>query len=149
MYIDNQKNNDYGRFTPCQHSKNEMSPIEPFQPSSPIVGGRSIENHSRYLRSPGSEGSNNQKQVEANPQDAMQCQKVVPDLQNGGSKISDDKKEPVQSISTQKVMKLEDDQVLQLQSYLQQKVSLSPNLFIFFILGLAISRSNFTGASNS
>jgi hypothetical protein len=133
MHIDNQKNSDYGRFTKGQHSKTDLSLKEGFEPSSPVVECRKLEDQSRYLCSPGSEGSQNQKQVEANPQDDMQCQKIVPGWQNGGSKFLPEQKEAFPTISTQKVLKLEDEQVLQLQSYLQQKVSLSSQVYIFHI----------------
>jgi hypothetical protein len=46
------------------------------------------------MMSPGSESSQNQKNIEANPQDDMQCQKNVLG-KIGGSKIHSDKKEPL------------------------------------------------------
>jgi hypothetical protein len=45
------------------------------------------------MMSPGSESSQNQKHNEANPQDDMQCQKMIPGI-IGGSKIQSDKKQP-------------------------------------------------------
>ena len=127
MHIDNQKNSDQRRFSPKQHSKSKESPYANSSTESPKLECRNLENEQKYLFSPGSDGSQNRKQDEANPQDDMQSKKEGPATHFGGSQFDQEKRQPIPCISTQNVLKLEDDQVLQLQSFLKQKVG----LFIF------------------
>ena len=70
------------------------SPDGGSSPCSPPNEPRNFEDKLHYMRSPGSESSQNVKNIEANPQDDMQCQKMI--LGSiGGSKIQSDKKEPL------------------------------------------------------